>query len=76
MTSEELKQTTERFFDIVVGKPISKDLPEHLIAGFSVKEIEGSYHIFVTADNKNHIIRNVEKPLEDWLEENEEEDQY
>jgi len=57
----------------VKGKPISKDIKSHIIEGLGVSEKSpGNYELSVMAQDLSHAIPILNKPLSEWLEDNQE----
>jgi hypothetical protein len=71
MTSWQIKNAIDKYAGIVMKKPISKDMKDHTIEGFAVKEISsGDYDLFVLGQNLSHSIPLLHKRLEEWLKDN------
>jgi hypothetical protein len=71
MTKKDVDQAIDMYSGIVMKKPISKDMKDHLIEGFSVRKIgEDNYELFVIGQNTGHYYTFIHVPLEQWFMDN------
>ncbi len=71
MTEQEVTKAIDKYSGIVMKKPISRDMKDHLIEGFSVRKIDDdNYELHVTGQNLRHVFNHIHTPLEQWLKEN------
>lgn len=71
MTIEEVYEVMDKYRSVVMKQPISKDMKNHIIEGFSIDNPpDKNYTVYVVGQDLTHIISFVHKPLEQWLSEN------